>query len=495
MVASIIDDLQSLLEKNAACAFEADAQVLLLEPIGPMSGLTPTLLDRREQSVGRDIECEIRLHAAGVHSRHAVIFRGQKQVFIKVSDPRTWLNGHPVTESPLVDGDLLRFGEIEFRVRAATTDDLLRDLPATERTPHNDDRSDSTEKLVLRRTRVSSIPVRLKDLCKELVREFERLDAGCLASESARAELDSAWAELKAARTRFLPKRIGIAQAQADAAAKSPLNSTTRESRAEHGNVVEKLRRNNADLLNQLFSEAARPATDAAPESSRSAANSSVSVTDSVAVQSKRILQADTEVADSVAEYMARLLGRMPGRDGGAVAANHPDRDSWCGLADSENATSRAAGPAPSAQTPPEAVSNRIPRRQQNVEKLRAGVGSLREIANNSARAAVAKHSARKFRKSLAFTLPLAIMSFTLAGVLFLIAGSQSRLYSQAFAIMMLGLIALIGLLNAFRTTKTADRRRRLAASEKVADASKSVWSAGDNRPHEGTDPPESRSA
>ena len=104
-------------------------QILVLDPVCQPAGLTPTLLDRRRQFIGTDGECSIHLPDSNARSRHAVILRGQRQVIIKAFDPETWLNGLPVSESLLCDGDLLRVGLLEFRVRGATPDDLLKNIP------------------------------------------------------------------------------------------------------------------------------------------------------------------------------------------------------------------------------------------------------------------------------------------------------------------------------------------------------------------------------
>jgi FtsH-binding integral membrane protein len=111
-----------------------------------------------------------------------------------------------------------------------------------------------------------------------------------------------------------------------------------------------------------------------------------------------------------------------------------------------------------------------------------AGVGTLREIANQSARAAVAKHSSRKFRKSVAVTLPLAVISFVLAGVLFLTEGSEARFYSQAFGIAMLGIIALIELANSFWKSKSRDPARTPAVSDEGPDEPESAGTGGETR-------------
>ncbi len=415
MAASAVDTLQTFLDEEAAFASEPDARILVLQPVGPIAGLTPILLDQPRQRIGWDVECEIQLPDAGVHPRHAVILRGQKQVLIKTWDPRTWLNGLPVTESPLTDGDLLRVGPIEFRVRTATTDELLRDMPAAARLPNDDRPCESTGRLGLRRTRLASIRIRLKELRADLARETARVHAERAELETSRRELETRRAEL------------------------------------------------DTERLNQLFRQPVQPAaaTPAPPTTTWPA-----SITDVAPAQEQKILDEHAEIADSVADYMEHLLGRMRNKNSGGVLPADPSaRRSVRGEGRSATAD---LPPADSTLNPesPDAMQTPSRRRAHNVAEIRSGVGTLREIANQSARAAVAKHSSQKFRKSMAFTLPLALIAFVLAGVLFLIGGNEARYFSQAFGIVMLGFIALIELANSFCRATNLDPARKPAVSE-----------------------------
>jgi len=111
-----------------------DSLILVLEPLH-RPGADPILLDQAELSIGSGDDCAVRLPANGTHAKHGVIIRGAKGLVLKASDRRTWLNGYPVTEAPLREGDRVAFGPVEFRLRRATANDLLQAPLAA---PHSD---------------------------------------------------------------------------------------------------------------------------------------------------------------------------------------------------------------------------------------------------------------------------------------------------------------------------------------------------------------------
>src|SRR5262245_8638827 len=176
MVSPAFEILPSNPEEGADPGPDFDSQILVLDPTGE-PGSKSILLDQPKQLIGWDVECSIQLPDSGVHARHAVILRGQRQVVVKAWDPRTWLNGNAVTESPLSPGDLLKVGPVEFRVRTATADELLRDVPANGKTVDRDGEFVPAERLKLRRTRLAAIRARLKEQRSELELEFQRLHA------------------------------------------------------------------------------------------------------------------------------------------------------------------------------------------------------------------------------------------------------------------------------------------------------------------------------
>jgi hypothetical protein len=93
----------------------------------------------------------------------------------------------------------------------------------------------------------------------------------------------------------------------------------------------------------------------------------------------------------------------------------------------------------------------------------------LREIANMSARTAVAAHSTRKLRQAVTFMLPLTIVAFVLAAGMYVMGGEEGRFASQAFGTVMLGAIAA---LEVMRTgLKMVGRGRGRTVAEVKSDA------------------------
>lgn len=421
MTASAFDASPLDLDDETAPALGADAQLLVLAPLSSQPDLAPILLDRPKITLGWDVECSVQLPDAGIHAQHAIILREKRNLLVKAWDPRTWLNGVRVAEAPLYDGDLLRIGPIEFRVRAASPDELLRQLPAPAPADMISCASDAAEPLALRRARLSAIRARLNELHDHLQIERERLHAERACFEAERREFQREIALVAAAHE--TPCRT---QKAYDA---------------------------DADRLNRLLGHKPPMAAFVPPP----------------AVPQNRPDEQAHE-PDSIADYMERLLGRMRAAGEGGVTVVAPAT----GPADHGSSTwmqSWAAGPddpepeagTASASADGAAKSNR--RARPSAAEIRAGVSSLREIANLSARTAVASHGSRKHRQSVAVTFPLMILSFLLAGLLYVLGGSEDRFYSQAFGTVMLGAIVLIELAHSLWKKWQCDRILALPAN------------------------------
>ena len=175
MVVSTLASLPRVPVEKAGTACHASGQLLVLDPVGQAPGMTPVLLDRRRQFIGHDVECTIQLPESGLPSRHAVILRGQRQLVIKAFDARTWLNDRAVTESSLCEGDRLKVGSFEFRVRGATAYDLLQNVPSPGQSAGVPREPEADSRLALRRMRLSTMRSRLKERREQLHRDLERL--------------------------------------------------------------------------------------------------------------------------------------------------------------------------------------------------------------------------------------------------------------------------------------------------------------------------------
>src|SRR5262245_58560115 len=121
--------LQRLPEDGVVSSPPAGAPVLVLDPVGQPPGATPILLDRPRQLIGGGVVGSTQEPDARAQPRQAVILRGRRHIIMKSFDGETWVNGLPVTESLLSDGDLLRVGVLEFRVRPAAACDIPQTAP------------------------------------------------------------------------------------------------------------------------------------------------------------------------------------------------------------------------------------------------------------------------------------------------------------------------------------------------------------------------------
>ncbi len=130
MAVTFLDAPRTILEDARSGVAGASSRILVLDPARPRLDAAPILLDQPQLLIGSGAECPIRLAENGINSRHALLLRDGPQVIIKALDRRTWLNGYPVTESRLREGDLLAIGPVEFRVRRAHADELIGNLPA-----------------------------------------------------------------------------------------------------------------------------------------------------------------------------------------------------------------------------------------------------------------------------------------------------------------------------------------------------------------------------
>src|SRR5579863_4189163 len=189
----------------------ANSRTLVLDHARPSPGAAPLVLDQPQYLIGSDAECPIRLPANGINSRHALLVCNGPHVVIKALDRRTWLNGYPVTESRLREGDLVAIGPVEFRLRRADPQELAETLPPESNRSRLEpdvsrDNSRGHEELTLLDSGRSLLEAGRSQL--EAVRllldaERSRLEAqrGQLAGE--RAQLETARSRLDADRSQF----------------------------------------------------------------------------------------------------------------------------------------------------------------------------------------------------------------------------------------------------------------------------------------------------
>ena len=439
MIVSSFDLPQPLLEKAPVFACDTAAQILVLETIGENSGLKPILRDGPCQLIGRDVECLRQLADTGMQSRRAIIRQRAEPLVVKAGDPQTWLNRAPVAESPLCDGDLLEIGLNEFRVRGATTDELLQNLPGTASDFHVVGAPKSAARLTLRRVRLSAIRTRLKERRAELEREFERLR-----TERAQFEVE---------RVEFTHKHLtaGIAALKTTSApaSGSPDDSPT-----------------DADRMNRLFQ---KPPCAA----SGTALPPATVVLTQPATSDKKKASEHSGTTDSVDDYMQHLLVRIRRRRtvGAAVAAIHEEGRSHTPAATGNDAVHAPGSDAGVGTPDSDPQLTQKPRqaksqRRLSANQIRAENESFREVANTSARTAIANSALRKLRRSVAITLPLAILPFVIAGMWIYLGIGEAKYFWQAFNTVMLGVIVLIRLALTVWKVRNFDLRLVQSVSE-----------------------------
>jgi hypothetical protein len=201
--------------------------------------------------------------------------------------------------------------------------------------------------------------------------------------------------------------------------------------------------------------------------------------------------------SDSISDYMQKLLARSrqnrgagveqdddspPQRSSAAIAPQYTSRSSAPGFA-SEPRPDEDNVPAESdAAAEVEAPAPLVTRPRHNANELRAGISSMRQIANLSARSAVAKHSWKMYRRTLFAGAVLTVVSFaTAVASLFLFANGSpesARTSYGAFA------IAILSAFNLVRTWYRAHRAQSVKSSD-VADGAEVDGDTGGQAPDE----------
>jgi hypothetical protein len=181
----------------------------------------------------------------------------------------------------------------------------------------------------------------------------------------------------------------------------------------------------------------------------------------------------DDEHRDSVAQYMEQLLART--RKGGVVPAEPwqpPKRDSKPSVSSTASHAAKAAAaeptPAPVVEEPAKPLvplEELGPSHRQDRDAVRANLASMREVANLSARTAIAKHTWRKNRSMLAVKLTLSIASFAFAFIIGVagVFGTTSYRW-HAFGSFLVGCVMTAELVRTILRLRNAKERKRSTA-------------------------------
>jgi hypothetical protein len=333
------------------------APVLVLDPVGQPPGATPILLDGPRQIIGGGVVGSTQEPDARAQPRQAVILRGRRHFIIKSFDGETWLNGLPVTESLLSDGDLLKVGVLEFRVRPPAA----CDIPQTALVAKNWRNADRLQHLFHRP-------------------RGEMIDGG----------------------------------ATGDATLRDPQCAEKAQRPDDHAEITDSVADYMQQLLNRRRSERATKAAEA-----------------QAAEKARRAEWARRAAENDLA------CGAVQLDPGGACQTGPGTPDGSADLTASQMAASA--------------------RRQRTIVELRAGVGSLRDVANQSARTAVASAISRKLRRLVAFNLALTAIAIVLVVSFVRLGQSDSGYDALAVGATMIGLIHLIHVSQRIWKIRTSD--------------------------------------
>src|SRR5262245_47566346 len=89
-----------------------------LVPLGEYLGKPQPLVGHVMMLLGSGSEAHLRLRSGSVSRRHALLHNADGHVVIRDlgSRTRTLVNGHPVSQATLRDGDHIRIGRVEFKL-------------------------------------------------------------------------------------------------------------------------------------------------------------------------------------------------------------------------------------------------------------------------------------------------------------------------------------------------------------------------------------------
>jgi hypothetical protein len=176
---------------------------------------------------------------------------------------------------------------------------------------------------------------------------------------------------------------------------------------------------------------------------------------------------AEQEEEDSITTYMERLLARNRQVTGGSSASVECNVDIAAATPESDPSASsinqdQSADGTVETESQPEKWLDKTPRHRQDRDQVRAEVQVLRQIANQSARSAVATASRREVRKQ--------VIVKTTASILALGSGVAALLLdiSMPFGLVVLGIGMLFSIdlgLTIFRNWKQLRDLQKAAAA------------------------------
>lgn len=466
MIAAEPESPKPLLDEEAPFNTETRAPLLTLEPVERAYRLPPVLLDGRCQLAGGDGDDSSPSTEIDGGPEPAVIQQIDGQLVVRAGKLPVWINGESVAESPLREGDRLKFGGVEFCVRTATTEELLANLPGRSNIYYIAGDSGAATRLNLRRARLRAVRERLKERFADLECEFERL----------RAERTQFEAECQERRQERLPGGTGQKSSAGPARVVAMPQSGSQDPLAFSPPT-------DSERMNRLFQKQVRqPAAASSPPPA--AESPDLPATTNAPLQAPpeaKPAVKESDATDSVADYMESLLGRLRAGRAADFTPEVQVYDDWdrgpkpvpvidpsvkLGPAMREAIPDTGAG---EPSSPSGSKQQSVSRRRVCPIQVRAELRSFREVANASARSAVSSHTLRKLKRSVRWLLPLTTVLLLIAALYLFNAISHASYSWLTFTTAVLAIAALTRLAVIFRKIRGFDSGRISTESECAA--------------------------
>lgn len=359
---------------------ERTARVLMLDPLDSRGFEEPVVLDQ--------ITTYLRFSSAGAASSgQVVIERIDLGWRLRAKGSGCLLNDGPVGEAWLHEGDRLMMSNTEFRVRPATTEELLEYLPRLGQQPESPHPGQQPESTAPASDQDLGIAARERDLADweqclaECEADIQAQEATIGQRAAARPDLTAAW---------VLDELEGL---RSDQAALDADRRRLEERMAE-------LKRHRAILQAEREQLAADRATLARAQPAETGA-------------------APARGAAPVAEEAEAVISSLSATIAAEIAEDAP-------------------AAVPERRRPP-----------QELMESRVRRNTLRQVVNQSTRRTLSRHFWKKHRSTVVLKMALVAMSFALAGVLYWNHGALgSPASTVAWGAAAIGLITISGLVH-----------------------------------------------
>ncbi|HTI50651.1 MAG TPA: hypothetical protein VL475_06865 [Planctomycetaceae bacterium] len=415
--------LRDLAHRSGGASF-GDGPVLLLEAVGNQEPEPPILLDQPTTRVTVSTSSDRPTVQFAIH-------RNSEGWSLEVRGVDCWRNGQRVAQSPISEGDRIVVDNTEFRVRTATTGELLGHLPQF---------GETTQRLA---DRELAIEARERDLA-----EWEKCLAEC--------EADLRLREMAIEHRQSTPAEPWVGEHAADTATEVPAVGAD-EANSDFLRELEQLRtdrvtfENDRQRLHQWLVALQKERAELKVELDRLSADRTA-----LAPHETRLMPAAATAASAAisADELASQLSEMLAAEAATECSSEPAELEELARAQTGHASDERISPRDEAR------------------ETRVRLNHLRGIVNDSARQALKRHFWRHHRSAFVLKIALAAMSFALAGVLYSNHGiTNSPMGAIAWGSAAIGLITLSGLFHTWTEVNRLNHRFRAPITSEPQDA------------------------